>query len=187
MNRLRRCLNSFDAARRAAAGYLSLLVQSKGNPKKARPGAADPSCASRPGRARAELAGRKNRARLRHRLATSPGRGCDARRRLRVPTSTATPFTEKRNIVCGRVSVLCVTNQALRSNTMLYLMSAWRHSWWVTAQTACLTHPTLIFHLQPKNVCTAAFNVSRISGSSVSGVTMVMVQAALGSTPLTIS
>ncbi len=72
----------------------------KGSPKKARPGATETPCASRPGRARAELAGRKNRARLRHRLAKPPGRGSDARRRLRVPTSKATTVIEKRGIVC---------------------------------------------------------------------------------------
>ena len=75
------------AASAPQAGYLSLLVQSKGNPKKARPGAAETPCASRPGRARAELAGRKQRAQLRHRLAKPPGRGCDARRWLRVSMS----------------------------------------------------------------------------------------------------
>ena len=144
MYRLRRCLNRNDAARRAAAGYLSLLVQRKVTqrsgsdahpcagqtfvhpctskhapepptfplrvplrgkaqgahpcaPVRAATGSAHP-CASRPGRARAELAERKQRARLRHRLATSPGRGCDARRRLRVPTSKATPVTERQDI-----------------------------------------------------------------------------------------
>src|SRR4030065_288248 len=40
------------------------------------------------------------RARPRHRPATPPGRGCDARRRLRVPTSKPTPVIEKRGIVC---------------------------------------------------------------------------------------
>jgi hypothetical protein len=25
-----------------------------------------------------------------------------------------------------------------------FFMSAWRHVWWVTAQTTCLTHPTLM-------------------------------------------
>ena len=44
----------------------------------------------------------------------------------------------------GWVSVFCVTHQALRSNTTHFLMSAYRHKRWVTAQTACLTHPTSI-------------------------------------------
>ena len=44
----------------------------------------------------------------------------------------------------GWVSVFCVTHQALHSNTTPFLMSAWRHIGWVTAQTACLTHPCMI-------------------------------------------
>jgi len=58
MYRLRRFLNGFDAARRAAAGYFFLFGQEKCNQKEGRPGAAETPCASRPGRARAELAER---------------------------------------------------------------------------------------------------------------------------------
>jgi hypothetical protein len=39
--RLRRCLNGFDAANRAAAGYFFLFGQEKCNQKEGRPGAAD--------------------------------------------------------------------------------------------------------------------------------------------------
>jgi len=44
----------------------------------------------------------------------------------------------------GWVSVFCVTRQALRSNTTNLSMSAWRHFWWVTAHTACLTHTSIL-------------------------------------------
>ncbi len=94
--RLRRRCNGFDAAGRAAAGYFLLLAQEKvtkekGNPEPPKPPALLASTGREPNSPSA-----KSRARLRHRLATSPGRGSDARRRLRVPTSTATPVTEKR-------------------------------------------------------------------------------------------
>ena len=90
------------AARRRVT-FLCLSAK-KSNQKKAHPESRRTPWASRLNRARAELAERKNSVRLRHRLAAPPGRGCDARRRLRVPTSKPTPFTEKRDIVCvGRV------------------------------------------------------------------------------------
>jgi hypothetical protein len=43
----------------------------------------------------------------------------------------------------GWVSVLCLTRHPLRSTTTHYSMSAWRHTRWVTVQTACLTNPAL--------------------------------------------
>jgi len=98
--RLRRRCNSFDAASRAAAGYLSLLVQRKVTQRKHAPEPPKPPALLAPAGREPNSPSAKKRARLRHRLATSPGRGCDARRRLRVPTSKATPFTENRDIVC---------------------------------------------------------------------------------------
>ena len=140
-NRLRRCLNSNDAAGRAAAGYLIFARAKKGNPKvwpkrasmrgpdirtsldiKSTPrsrrkplrllaegGAARrripaPRSGSRsrrePRYARrfppSAVLGRKPECRGAHGCA----RAADARRRLRVPTSKPTPFTEKRDIVC---------------------------------------------------------------------------------------
>ena len=41
------------------------------------------------------------------------------------------------------ISVFCVIHQALRNNTRPFLMSACRHVRWITAQTACLIHPSM--------------------------------------------
>mgnify|MGYP003423340196 CR=1 FL=1 len=104
VNRLRRCLNRNDAAGRAAAGYFFLSGQEKVTKKKAAPEPPTPPALLAPAGREPNSPSAKSRARLRHRLATPPGRGCDARRRLRVPTSNATAVTEKRDIVCvGRV------------------------------------------------------------------------------------
>ena len=87
VNRLRRCLNRNAAAGRAAAGYLSLLVQRKVTQRKHAPEPPTPPALLAPAGREPNSPSAKSRARLRHRLATPPGRGCDARRRLRVPTS----------------------------------------------------------------------------------------------------
>jgi hypothetical protein len=99
-NRLRRYLNRNDAAIRAAAGYSSLFAQRRVARRKHAPEPPKPPALLAPAGREPNSPSAKRRARLRHRLATPPGRGCDARRRLRVPTSTATSVTENRDIVC---------------------------------------------------------------------------------------
>ena len=61
-NRLRRSLNSYSAARRAAAGFSSLFAQRREARRKRARRRLNFPCASRPGRALAELAGRTQRA-----------------------------------------------------------------------------------------------------------------------------
>jgi hypothetical protein len=102
--RLRRCLNCNDAAGRAAAGYLSLLVQRKVTQRKHAPKPPKTPALLAEGGARQTAhpcaAGEfalPARTALR---AAIPAFGCDARRRLRVPTSKATTVTENWDIVC---------------------------------------------------------------------------------------
>ena len=88
------------AASAPQAGYFSLLVQRKVTKRKHTPEPPKPPALLAPTGREPNSPSAKSRARLRHRLATPPGRGCDARRRLRVPTSEGTPgivsWTEQR-------------------------------------------------------------------------------------------
>jgi hypothetical protein len=87
-------LEKLRAASAPQAGHFFLSGQEKVTKKKAAPEPPKTPALLAPAGREPNSPSAKRRARLRHRLATSPGRGCDARRRLRVPTSTATRLSK---------------------------------------------------------------------------------------------